>query len=268
MFFKKIFLLLVSLLALPALAQSDLGLWTGLTFEKEFGKRFSLDAGVDFRAAENITRESRWAASLGAGYKVNKHLKLGAGYIFITDRNPWEYKVNYNDEGEMKGYNVDHAYWRNKHRAFFEATGKVKAGRFSFSLRERYQFTHFVADSTERDRYRGVVTSDYPGKQYNGYAYSETVMDHKGSKNRHYLRSRLKVEYDIRKCPLTPIVSYEVYNNLSEGFDLDKSRLSAGLEWKVTKKVNISAAYLFQTGADDDSDGDEHIIDIGFKFEL
>ena len=268
MCFKKTLLLLAAVLAMPSFAESDFGLWTGVTLEKEFGKKFSLDAGIDFRAAENVTRPARWSASFGAGYKVNKYLKFGAGYIFITDRNPWEYKVNYNEKGEMKGYNVDHSYWRNKHRAFFEATGKMKAGRFSFSLRERYQYTHFVATTTERDRYRGQVTPEYPGEQYNGYAYDETVTDSKSAKDKHYLRSRLKVEYDISKCPLTPFVSYEAYNNLGEAFDLDKSRVSAGVDWKINKKLNLSAAYLFQSGADDDSDGNEHILDIGFKIEL
>lgn len=270
MLFKKTLLLLAAplLAAAPALAGDDLGLWTEMSFEKGFGKRFSLDAGVEFRAAENISRESRWAASFGADYKVNKHLKFGAGYTFITDRNPWEYKVNYNKKGEMKGYNVDHAYWRNKHRAYFDVTGKVKAGRFSFSLRERYQFTHHVADSTQRDRYRGQVTAEYPGEQYNGYAYEETVYDQKSFKNKHYLRSRLKVEYNIRKCPVTPFVSYEASNNFCDGFDLDKSRCTAGAELKINKKHTFSLAYVFQTGNDGDADGREHAINVSFNFKL
>ena len=103
MCFKKTLLLLAAVLAMPSFAESDFGVWTGVALEKEFGKKFSLDAGIDFRAAENVTRPARWSASFGAGYKVNKHLKFGAGYIFITDRNPWEYKVNYNEKGEMKG---------------------------------------------------------------------------------------------------------------------------------------------------------------------
>ncbi len=269
MFSKKL-LATVALLAaaLPTFAGDDFGIWTAVNVEKDFGKRISLDAGISFRADDNASRAARWDAGFGVSVKATKFLKLGAGYNFITDQSNWEYKENYNKEGKRKGWNVDHPYWRNKHRAYFELQGSHKFGRFKFSLRERYQYTHYVGTETTRDKYRDIVSPGFEGAQYGGYAYDETSIDEKPTKNKHLLRSRLKVEYNIKKCPITPFVSYEIYNDFSEAFKADKHRYSAGGEWKIKKKHSISLAYLYQHGAGDDDGGNTHAIDISYKFSL
>ena len=59
---------------------------------------------------------------------------------------PQESEVNITNSGKVNGYNVDHGYWRSKHRFYVEGTGSLKAGRFKFSLRERYQYTYFMPD--------------------------------------------------------------------------------------------------------------------------
>ncbi len=276
MFSKKILATVVALTAvLPTFAGDDFGLWTAVNAEKDFGKRITLDAGVSFRADDNVTRAARWDAGLGISVKATKFLKLGAGYSFIVDHSNWEYKENYNKEGKRNGWNVDHPYWRNKHRAYFEVQGSHKFGRFKFSLRERYQYTHYVGTKTNRDQYRDALQPGYTGPTYttdgiNGEEYMElrNTTDEKPTKNKHLLRSRLKVEYNIKKCPVTPFVSYEVYNDFSNAFKVDKHRYSAGGEWKIKKKHSISLAYLYQHGAGDDDGGNTHAIDLSFKFSL
>ncbi len=213
-----------------------------------------------------------WGVSCGADYKPWSFLKLSGGYAFLYDRSLQETKTNITGSGRENGYNVDHGFWRSKHRAYFDATGKVKAGRFTLSLRERYQYTHYMSTTCTRDRYRDNPQGGYNGPIYewNGeqFVNFEQTERNKPSKNRHYLRSRLQVAYNIRHCPLEPYVSYEFSNNLGDGLHLDKTRLSFGMEWKINKKHGLSLAYLYQDGADDDGDNDIHVIDIGYKFKF
>ena len=271
-------LILLAALVIPAtgLAGDDFGLWGDVTVEKKLNKKFSIDGGLGFRAEETASRATRYDASLGLTYKWNKHFRLGAGYVYLYSRSPLEVKTKYKENDNDRpvpgpdgqpiydGYNVDHAFYRSKHRLFIEAVGKVKAGRFEFSLRERYQFTHYMSAETLRDRYRlGADPTDHtrPG-------YEETVTDFKPAKDKHYLRSRLQVAYDIPKCPVEPFVSYEFSNDLASSLALDKTRLRAGADWKINKQHKLSLSYIFEDGTDDD-DGDRlHAIEIGYKFDF
>ena len=258
----------------PAAAQSgdDFGIWTDISAEKKLNKQLSVEGGVGFRAENDLASFTRWDVSLGLGYKPIKGLKFSAGYVYMYDRSLQEVKERYNSRGEINGYNVDHGYWRSKHRGWFDVTGKVGFGRFSVSLRERYQYTHTMATETMRDKYRNPKQPGYTGETYpmGGMEFMtfSQEMDQKGHKNAHYLRSRLLVSYNVRGVPLEPFVSYELSNSLTDGFSLDKRRFSVGADYKIKKKYKISLAYLYQNGADDDSADDIHVIDLGFKVEF
>lgn len=266
--------------------QNDFGLWTSLGAEKHINKKLSIDADVEMRWEDNLRQVSRWDFSLGASYKVKKWLKTGTGYSFIHSYNPQEMKVKYKEDDDgnlaldnegnprLNGYNVDHAFWRNKHRAWFDATGKADCGRFTFSLRERYLFTHYNEAECLRDKYRTPVQPGYTGETYtcNGQefiSFTPHETDFKARKNRHMLRSRLQVEYNIKGLPLNPYASYEITNDLGNGFAYDKSRVQAGLDWKIKKKHTVSLGYLFQTGPDDDEgEGGLHAIRLSYKIKL
>lgn len=263
-------------LATTATAGDDFGLWGEAAVEKKINKQFSIDAALGFRAEENAARASRYDASLGATWKVCKYFRMGAGYVYLYSRSPREVKAKYREDDDgrpvagadgrpvYQGYNVDHAFYRSKHRVFVEAVGKVKAGRFEFSLRERYQFTHYMSAETLRDRYRlGADPTDHTVA-----GYEETVTDFKPAKDKHYLRSRLQVAYDIANCPVEPFVSYELSNDLTSTFALDKTRLRAGADWKVSKQHKLSLAYVFEDGADDDDGNRLHAIEVGYKFDF
>jgi len=278
MHYKRYFLMgLSSLWPTIALAQSDdFGVWTSIGAEKDLTKQLSVEAGVDFRAEDRLESVARWAGSVGLGYKVCRNFKLGVGYVYLYDRELQEGKVNYNEEMERNGYNVDHGFGQSKHRFTFDAIGSIKAGRFKFSLRERYQLTHSLSTDCLRDRYRNAFDPDNamgyngPRYEYNGewFKKKETVTDGKSSKNRHYLRSRLQVEYNIPKCPFNPFVSYEITNNLENGMDSEKGRLIVGTEYKLTKQHIFSFGYLFEQGMDGEHEGAKHILDLGYKFKF
>ena len=224
---KKTLLLLLSVWTVsPIFAQhDDFGIWTSVGVDKKLTKQWSVEAGVEFRSAENLQTVSRWGGSLGVNYKLNGFLKLGAGYAYLYDQNAMETKVNLTKNGKVNGYNVDRAFWQGKHRAYFDMVGSFKTGRWKFSLRERYQFTHSVATDCDRMRFRDKVLPGYMGDIYewNGEQFSsyEEVVDQKSAKDKQYLRTRAKVEYNIPKCPFNPYVSYELSNDLADGLDLD-----------------------------------------------
>lgn len=271
---KKHLLLAASLLATasPAVAGDDFGIWTGISAEKAVTKKVSLDFGVDFRAEQNLQSAARWDASFGFGYKPFKFLKFAAGYTYIYDRTPQEAKVNYTNKGRINGYNVDHGFWRSKYRFNFDVTGKVKFGPVSVSLRERYLLTEYDAATYKRDRYRDAVQGGYTGETFHwggqDFMSYEQIQGEKSSHNRHLLRSRLQVEGKFGTCPITPFVAYELSNDLSSQLELKKTRLSVGADWKISKKHVLSLGYIYQDGIDDDSNGNIHVIDIGYKFKF
>lgn len=273
---KKLLLALALLVSTTSMASDDFGIWTGIGAEKKLPAGFSIDAGIGFRAEDNLNSAARWDFNVGLGYKPCKNIKFGAGYVLIRDHSLLETKVNYNKKGNENGYNVDHDYWRTKHRFVFDVTGKVDIGRFTLSLRERYQLTHANSATCVRDRYRDeldrTTQGGYTGESYtwNGrefLEYEQTTND-KSGKTTNYLRSRLQLEYNIRHCPLTPFVSYELSNDLSGGFSTDKTRLSVGTDWKISKHHTVSVAYLYQNGHDDDDNNDIHVIDLSYKFKF
>lgn len=290
---KLILLFCATLLHTAATAQSNndsgnFGLWTEIATEHDFTKQLSVEGSIEMRTEENFDIISRWGISAGLGYKVCKYLKIAGGYAFLYDRSTQENKVNFKKNGiETNGYNVDHGYWRNKHRVYFDLTGKLpisfKEGKhkLTFSLRERYQFTRYMATNTLRDRYRdefvfspGTTLPDpIPDNwgQHNGFWYTDCefgVPETKNAKNRHYLRSRIAAEYDIKKCPFTPSASVEFSNNLNEAFDLDKKRFTLEVDWKVTKQHRLSIGYLYQTSSDDDNTDNLHAVKLGYKFKF
>lgn len=269
------------MLALTPAAQADddFGIWTGVEAEKKISNKFSVNAGVNFRTEQKLQSVGRWGATLGGDYKLIKgaagqpfSFKLGAGYSFLYARSPQEAEAKYNSSGIVNGYNVDHGFWRSKHRAFFDVSGKVGIGRFNLGVRERYQFTHHMGADYLRDRYRGLAPGGFTGPVYDwggqSFTSHETVERRKSNKNVHYLRSRFQLSYNIRHCPVDPSVSYEFSNNLSRGMHLDKTRLYVGADWKVTKRHVVSFGYVWQDGADDEGNDDIHVLDIGYKFKF
>ena len=273
----KHLLVLGLLLAAPSLmAQNKFGLWGDMGFQKSLDRHFTLDGSVGLRANDNVSRVSRIDMGLGLGYKPVKWLKLGAGYVFLLNNNASETVLSTNSSGNWNGINVNHQFWRRKHRIYLQAQGKLSLGRFTVTLRERYQLTAYADASYLRDKYRGIVSETYTGdKAYaeldgegRWYAFDETVERTKDSKTRHYLRSKVQVDYNIRHCPVDPFASFEISNNLSDGFAADKKRYTVGADWKVTKQHSLSFGYSFTDGVDDDDEGNLHAVFASYKYKF
>jgi hypothetical protein len=263
------------LLAAPSFSQKDeFGAWLEVEAEKKITKRIDLTLGLGMRANDNLGEVSRANAVIGGSYKVCDFLKVAATYQYISDLSRGETKADYkkSDPTKLNGYNVDEAFHRTKHRLSFDLSSKVKVGRFTFSLRERYQFTHSMSKDIERIRYRDKAPAGYsePTVSIGGENWiipHEVGSDHKNHKNGHLLRTRIGVEYDIRKCPLAPFATYEIKTSLQDGGATEETRLIVGTDWKLNKKNTISIAYVFNDAHYSD-DANVHAISIGYKFKF
>ena len=273
---KKLFTLGCTLLfATTALAQRDeFGTWVEVEAEKKINKRIDLTFGLGMRANDNLGEVSRANALISGNYKVCEYLKIGATYQYISDLSRGEVKEDFKkSNGKFNGYNVDEAFHRTKHRLSFDLSSKVKFGRFSISLRERYQYTHSMSKDIERIRYREEVPGgfDYssPVYPFGGYEWFEAEVgeDHKTHKNNHLLRSRIGVEYNIPKCPLSPFATYEIKTSLQDGGATEETRLIVGTDWKLNKKNTLSIAYVFNDAHYSD-DANVHAVSIGYKFKF
>lgn len=264
------------LLAAPIFAQKDeFGAWLEIEAEKKLSKKTDLTFGIGMRANDNLGEVSRANAFIGVSRKMCDYLKIGATYQYISDLNRMEVKEDYkkSDATKLNGYNVDESFHRAKHRFSFDLSSKVKVERFTFSLRERYQYTHTMSKDIERIKYRDKYHVSYGDKPYVNIGGTLwivpdfTDIDHKSHKNNHLLRSRIGVEYDIRNCPLTPFATYEIKTSLQDGGATEATRLIVGTDWKIDKKNTLSVAYLFDDGHYSD-DANIHAVSIGYKFKF
>ncbi len=112
----------------------------------------------------------------------------------------------------LYNHNVKNAYWEHRHRVYAQLTGKADWGRFAFSLRERFQ-------STAYDQSR------------KGFNYTP----------RRYLRSRLKVAYNIPKNKAEPYLSAEFHRQLNNpwGNSTDNYRYTLGVDFPLNKTLDL-----------------------------
>lgn len=274
----------------------------GARLEDSFSTFTRYDAALGFQY-----KPVKWL-KIGAGYDFIRDHSLGEepSVVYKKDANsPDGLRHDSNGNLVVNGYNAETPYWRTKHRVFFDLTEKWKVGRFGFSLRERYQLTAYspvegvelkYRDELEEDDllgytspWAGAHAGDYPTSAnglpdgvapYVGpyadtygddYWYGLTDIKDKGAKQKHYLRTRLTVDYNIRRCPVTPFASYELANDLGDAFSIVRHRVSAGFDWNLTrdKRHALSLAYIYQHGAQEEvGNADLHVISLGYKFSF
>lgn len=265
----------------------EVGMWTELGIEKSITKSWDVGLDMEYRAQN----KARFSVGLGTSYKVNKYLKFGLSYSFLySEKNKYKNK----DEGEVgsddwtRGYNlVDE--WYPRHRFSAEATGSVKLWSWlKLSIRERYQLTHRRAWTAEKLMHRENHLKHYDfDDDWNEITWYETTVTDKTEPKEYpaltdqVLRSRLKLEYDKKRCPFSPFVSAEFHNSVSKGDHmlLQKIRTAAGCSYKFRKHNEVSLAYLITFDIYDIEEDENvrevvrlhdrlHAINIGYKYSF
>lgn len=102
--------------------ESDFGGRVSVEIDKKLATGLHMTLGGQARLYDGFTDFGRYQADLGVTYKFNQWLRVGAGYIFIENKD---------SEG----------LWSPRHRFYADVTSRVKTGSWVFSLRERFQLT-------------------------------------------------------------------------------------------------------------------------------
>lgn len=237
---KRLFIAAMAL-ALSVATVSAQSLWTSAEIKGGIAKKVNAFGEIENRTTDGIDGTQRWSGRVGLDYKPLSWLKLAADYTFI---------YQHEDSRTTKKGNIVDSYWQPRHRLGLSATGSIDCGNFTFSLRERYQYTY----NTEK------TVAKYSGSD--GSSKNDEVIE---AESKHTLRSRLGVEYNIRKCPITPFASAELYSDLSDAFATDKARYTVGAEWKISKQHSLELFYRF---IDDHNNDNLNVIGLGYKFKL
>ena len=207
-----------------------------------------------------------------------------------------------NDGDWTKGYNLTPEYWFPRHRFSVEATGSIKLWNcLKISVRERYQITHSKTRTVNKLKYRDKyytewqthedeITIDYttipwtitipdPTEVFVKEHKEEWEQETKPAYTDQVLRSRIKFEYDKKRCPFSPFISAEFHNSVSVGDHLllQKIRSSIGCGYKFRKHNEVSLSYIITFDIHDIDDTTNqivrlhdrtHVINFAYKYSF
>lgn len=224
---------------ISAYAGDDFGIWGEMRAEKGLGTRWDVGAEMEYRSRDNLTSSDRWGFGIDASYKLTPWLKATAGYVLLRDHN---YK-EYTDQSMYADY------WGTRHRFNMTLTSSITWNQFTFSLRERWQYTYRPEKTAQR--YYTDTGDDAGEKTYSG-------------KGKNVWRNRIQVKMKLSNT-FRPYVNAESYVATS----LEKMRYNVGTEIVLDKHNSFDVKYIYQhrcgTG---DGESDRHVIGIGYTYQF
>lgn len=262
----------------------------------DFGLDFNLEAekkickGVDFaiegnaRTQDNAKKIERWGAGASLGVKLLKtnkfDLKASAKWEYMWIYNLSETKEWYESETEEyqhftpEGwvtetetetdykYNFTDYFWRNRHRTSVSLSATYSPNkRWTFSLKEMFQYSHFCQSSKTTYKFRHKNIEDPDTKLY----FKEMENKNVKAKDRTVLRTKVSVQYDIKHCPIDPYLSGEYGCGLN--YSANKWKFEAGADYKIDKQNKLNFFYRYLTENDDD-EPNGHLVGIGYSIKF
>jgi hypothetical protein len=201
--------------------------------EKDFGAWFG--AEIDHSFSKKLD------ASLKASYRTFKDINI-LDEAFVEG----ELSYNINDYLSFAGsYRLAEVSDGNdgnhiRHKLFAIVKGKVPVDRFTFSARVMLQTTirTYVEDEDDKKVF------------YTG-------------------RLKLKAAYNIKNFPVDPYIGFESFTKMKLNQDnvIDKSRFSAGFDYKISKKHSVQLEYILERDAIPELYF-IHIVSVSYKFSL
>ena len=287
---KVLTFLVLSCSLLTSYAQSDdFGFDFSVGAEKKLrpGTHVSLEGGV--RTMDHTKKVDRWTVGVGADQRLYDNgifdLKVGLKWEYMWINYPeqtkdktenYEYEhvvLDENDEpysyytDDYMGYNHRHQFWRGRHRTSLSLTAGYQPNkRWSFSWKEVVQYSHYNKAKTTMDRYRvdDVEEDENGALAYTYYLDNDNIKEYK-AKDRVLLRSKVGVDYNIRKCPVDPYLSAEYGCGLN--YSANKWKFTAGADFKINKQNKIDLFYRYQT-EDDDDEPNGHFIGLAYNIKF
>jgi len=116
----------------------------------------------------------------------------------------------------------------------------------------------------------------YPVKDFTFYARlrlqrsTKTYFEDEDDLNARYVwRCRFKTKYNTPGFPVNPWLYYELFSPgfSGEGFSVDKSRISAGIDIKLGKKTELQVGYLLQNYSNRNLQH-KHVLNLGYGFKF
>lgn len=265
---KRIFLALA--IAAASLGANAQQLWTSAEFKVPLTKKLTAGIEAEYRTTDRLSSTERWSLDAGISYHMKSYLKFDAGYKFINGYREDEFTTKLRDITEHPKKPYRHyftpGYQLRRHRIYVSATGSVKLGKVSLSLRERYQFTHRIGK--EYTRY--YINSPLPDNDFTAddFLASGTEQERvKAATDKHTLRSRVEAEYSFsKKSRFKPFASVEMYNTMNDSFKSEKTRYTAGCGYKIDSHNSIDLFYRFIREYADRNN--INVIGIGYSFKL
>lgn len=162
---KKLVLALALLVPFSTFAQTfSTGGRASVGVDYKIKKGLHIEAEEEVRAASSFAGLGSLRTTLGVTYKPLSFLKVGVGYTLI---NPYKINKELSDDSYYTGF------WAPRHRFMADVTGTLKAGLFSFSLRERLQLTHNADDDLNvyQSTRNALALKSRVGVKYKGFRY-------------------------------------------------------------------------------------------------
>lgn len=238
----QIGLLFLFVSAISAEAQS---IWASGEFKYGISPKWGAGAEIEYRTTNNLESTDRWTFAAGGEFKPWKFIKFDAGYKYI---------LHHSSEKTTKKGNIIPPYRTDRHRFYISAVGKLKLGRFEFSLRERYQFTRRVGKYVPKFASDGVTPKD-----------DEWIE----SDNKNILRSRIGCEWNIKKSRFNPFANIELHDNPEEKFAVEKIRFTIGSDYKINKHNSFELFYRYiHTPSGKNTEDRGHVIGVSYTFRL
>ena len=222
-----------------AYASDEFGIWGEMRAEKELSTRWDVGAEMEYRSRDNLRMSDRWGFGIDASYKITPWLKASAGYVLLRDHN---YKENTDQT-------IYADYWGTRHRFNVSLTSSVTWKQFTFSLRERWQYTYRPEKTAQR--YYTDTGEEADEKVFNG-------------KGKNVWRNRIQVKMKLSTV-FHPYVNAESYVATS----LEKMRYNAGTEIVLDKHNSFDVKYIYQHRCGEgDGEPDRHVICFGYNYKF
>lgn len=193
--------------------------------------------------AQTVENEFQTRTEIKLTYKPIKNVKL-----IFTPELRFNDKLNFDQyliEGELNytplkvlNFGVSYRYIANK------------TGSGDYSNRNKYAL--YIEADKKISRFKPSVKLSFTNS-------ADDVL------NSQFLRYKAGVEYNIRKCKLTPEIKFEIFHDL-DGNSIYKYRSMAGLNYKLSKKSSIALSYKFDYYMNEYRN--KHIASVGYKYKF
>lgn len=259
-----------------AYAQSDdFGMDFTVGAEKKIRPGMSFSIEGEARTQDNTRKIERWTVGgtfdmrlfQNPSKTINVKASLGWKYMWRFNLQELNNKYDTSLDGDgnaidyYKGYNDKNSYWRRQHRTSASLSASYKPSkRWSFSLKETFQYTYFCKASTMMTKYR-LTDEDDPSSAMTS-TLEEKLYD---VKDRSVLRSKVTAQYNIRHCPVNPYVSVDYGCGLN--YTTNKWKFTAGTDINVSKQHKLDVFYRYVT-EDDDEEPNGHLLGMGYSFKF